>query len=132
MLGAVLVIEPLSYQAPIDDPRYALARSYVTEVLALRRRFLDRIFLADYLDRADLGLSASGPEVDFRVHARWEDGARSVVIVNRARGPRTYELLGLGGERLWRHAPFAETEVFDGGATIAGEGLHVLVAQPPA
>jgi len=132
MLGAVLVVEPLAYQAPLDDPRYAPAREYILEALALRRRFLDRIFLADYLDREGVALTASGPEVDFRVHARRGDGARSVVVVNRAREPRTYELSGLdGAEPLWRWAPFAAPVPFEGGAEIPGEGLHVLVSEPP-
>lgn len=131
MLGAVLVVEPLSYQAPLDDPRYAPAREYILETLALRRRFLDRIFLADYLDREGVALTASGPEVDHRVHARRGDGARSVVVVNRAREPRTYELRGLGDEPLWCHAPFASPVPFGGSATIPGEGLHVLVSEAP-
>jgi hypothetical protein len=128
MLGAVLVIEPLTYQAPLHDPRYAPALAYVTAVLALRRRFLDRIFLADYLDRGDVRLSASGTEVDFRVHARTSDGARSVVVVNRARDARSYELAGLGDGQLWIHTPFAEPVPFGGAAVIDGEGLHVLVS----
>ncbi len=132
MFGAVLVVEPFCYVAPLHDPRYAQALAYIREALALRRRFFDRIFLADYLDRGDLGLTASGPEVDFRVHARSSDGARTVVVVNRAREQRTYELAGLGDARWTCHAPFADPEPFAGAATIAGEGLHVLVADEPA
>ena len=129
MLGAVLVIEPLTYQAPLHDPRYAPALAYITAVLALRRRFLDRIFLADYLDRGNVRLSASGDELDFRVHARTSDGARSIVVVNRAREPRSYELAGLGDDQLWIHTPFAEPVPFAGGAAIEAEGLHVLVSE---
>ena len=129
MLGAVLVIEPLTYQAPLHDPRYAPALAYITAVLALRRRFLDRIFLADYLDRGDVRLSASGAKstsasTPGRATARAASSSSTAPAT-----PRSYELAGLGDGQLWIHTPFAEPVPFGGAAVIDGEGLHVLVSE---
>ncbi len=53
MLGAVLCIEPMTYQTSMAHPLYADLSRYIGETERIRREWRDTIFTADYLDMTE-------------------------------------------------------------------------------
>jgi len=93
MLGAVLVVEPFNYTRPVSHRAFAPAARYLTECLRIRREYLERIFLADYLDdrQATVASTSESKTLAYRVHAHWRTGQRAIVVTNTGRQPVEYE-----------------------------------------
>jgi hypothetical protein len=130
MLGAVLVVEPHQYTAPMDDDAFAPLAAYVEECLALRERLADRIFLADYRDTRGATVESDGA-VQYRVHARHGDGARAVVVANYGREAVTVEYDVPGADSLRLVTPGGtDREVPASGAReVPGDRVAVLLEE---
>ncbi len=63
--GAVLCLEPDTYQGSLDQPVYSDLASYVREIIRIRKELTDTLFTGDYFD---------------------DQGARIVIRDNKARG----------------------------------------------
>ncbi len=53
MLGAVICVEPFTYQGSLAHPLYADLASYIAETEGIRDRLRDTIFTGDYLDMTE-------------------------------------------------------------------------------
>lgn len=53
LVGAVLCIEPLSYQGSMADPLYEDLSKYIRETERIRNELLDTVFCGDYFDMLD-------------------------------------------------------------------------------
>jgi hypothetical protein len=129
MLGAVLVVEPCMYTRPVSHAVYRRLGRYIAECLRIRAAYLDRIFLADYLDTQGAVIEPlddqTGEAPAYRVHAHWRDGRRAIVVVNRARRECTYRyaFTGRQPEAVTLVEPFADER------TCAGSGLCTIGAE---
>lgn len=129
MLGAVIVVEPFNYTRSIGHPEFAGIADYLKRIIDLRSRYLDRIFLADYLDTRGARLDGDAATLDCRVHARYSDGKRAVVVINRGREAAEY-VLGTDDtmKLIVVEADDPDGRSYDGGAvTLAGERLHLFL-----
>lgn len=137
MLGAVLVVEPFNYTRPVSHPAFRRMAGYIGESLRLRKQYMDRIFLADYLDKLDAEVepvqAESADDLSYRVHARHSDGKRAIVVVNASREPIVYRYRfthkDVSAAVLAR--PFSAEQAVGGAGelTLEGERWHVILEQ---
>jgi hypothetical protein len=119
MLGAVICVEPQTYQASLADPLYADLADYIRETERIRVELRDTIFTGDYFDTLEAGITevnvvpiASQPALSstgvvvpagsarfqptssgglmYRVHGNQQTGKRAIVVINTSQQDRTY------------------------------------------
>ena len=108
---------------------------YITECLRIRAAYLDRIFLADYLDTQGAVIEPlddqTGEALAYRVHAHWRDGRRAIVVINRARHECTYRyaFTGRQPESMILVEPLADERTYagSGSCTIGAERVQILL-----
>lgn len=146
LTGAVICIEPDSYQNTLGHPRYRAMGEYIKEVESIRNELADIIFLGDYYDTLDgmvheVTVDNSGGAVSykpvstgalpFRVHGNHDTDRRAIVVANTSPQERTYfwEFLHAEVPSAELYEPFQPVRSVtpDTPLTIKSEGLHVLV-----
>jgi hypothetical protein len=137
MLGAVLCIEPQSYQASLAHPLYTELANYIKETERIRRELRNTIFTADYFDTLEAVVTevqaspgAASGQMHWRVHGNRETGRRAIVVVNASREKRAYtwafQHRAVGSARLYEPS-CSVRQVRQGEAVvIPGERFQVL------
>jgi hypothetical protein len=139
LTGAVICVEPSSYQGTLADPLYKDLARYVREIGRIRQELAQLIFLGNFYDNQGAQLAAADgqppkplpPDVLFAVHGDSAGQRRAIVVVNNSSTARKYE---------WK---FSHREVktaklympFKGVKEVAsadpleieGLGLHILI-----
>jgi hypothetical protein len=139
LTGAVICIEPSSYQGSIADPLYHDLARYFREVDRIRQELASVIFLGKYYDNQGATITAAedapgkapAPGLVFAVHGDVADQRRAIVVVNNSGASRKY---------AWRfthrpvraaklYAPFEPVRDVASGnpLEIKGSGLHILL-----
>lgn len=147
--GAVICVEPGSYQDTLANPQYAALAAYIKEIGRIRAELADTVFLGNYYDNVgarvyDAKLDpAGGPptysqqtSLVYRVHGNRETGRRAIVVANPTNTPRTYfwEFLTTPVEQVKVYEPFQPTRVVGRAEplTIPAERVQILVAEGDA
>jgi len=143
--GAVICIEPDSYQNSLAAPQYQKLGEYIAEVNRLRTELADTIFLGNYLDNTGAVVHAAAPDpakpgafingpagaVQWRVHENKADKRRAIVVANPAGAETSYFWdFHTGRTReadLYEPFQPIRTVNNDTALTIKGNGLHILV-----
>lgn len=91
LTGAVLCIEPDTYQGSLDQPIYIDLANYIKEINRLRTDLADFIFNGDYFDNqggeiqiVSSGNNATIHNLTFKIHGNRKTGKKAMVIVNDA------------------------------------------------
>ena len=138
LTGAVLCIEPCSYQCSLDQPVYRDLANYVKEINRIRTDLSDYIFTGDYFDDqgGKIEVIGSGDALNatglaFKVHGNLKTGKRAIVVVNDAAEARkfkwTFTDRNVGEVVLY--SPFNSPRTIKAGepVEIKAEGLQILV-----
>jgi hypothetical protein len=139
LTGAVICVEPSTYQGTIADPLYRDLARYLREIERIRQELAPIIFLGRFYDNQGAHLTSHGvqrdqalsPDLLFAVHGDSAGAQRAIVVVNNSDAPRTYEWKfshrPVKTARLY--IPFEPLkDVADGAPLeIEGQGLHILV-----
>jgi len=138
LTGAVICIEPSSYQGSIADPLYRDLASYLREVERIRQELASIIFLGSFFDDQGARLTAApeelqkplAPHVLFAVHGD-SSGRRAIVVVNNSDTPRNYtwQFTSRPVKAARLYAPFEPVkEIFSSDPLqIKAVGLHILI-----
>jgi len=138
LTGAVICVEPSSYQHSLADPLYRELANYIREVERIRRELAGIIFLGSYHDNQgaevigiDAGAARSG--IVFTVHSENETGRRAIVLANTGSDPRSYRWKFTHREvrKAKRYEPFQPVQMVyaDSVTQIKPLGLHILVEE---
>jgi hypothetical protein len=137
LTGAVICVEPDSYQGSLDQPVYQDLANYIGEVNRLRRDLAPFIFTGNYFDGigADVkefpGTSKGG--LLFKVHGNKATGKRAIVIINDSPEPVEYTWTFSHADirTAMLYSPFmAPVPVVAGKPVkISSDGLNILVEQ---
>jgi hypothetical protein len=137
LTGAVICVEPASYQGTLAHPLYSDLARYVREVGRIRQELAPLIFLGNYYDdqgavvaSADSGGRLS-PDVLFAVHGDYSGKRRAIVVVNNSNATKKYEwkFTHREVEAVKLYTPFEQVKDVKSGVPleIKGPGLHILV-----
>jgi hypothetical protein len=143
LTGAVICVEPSSYQGSLADPIYRDLAEYLREVERIRQDLASLIFLGNFYDNQGGQLSAAegqpgkplSPDVLFAVHGDSAGQRRAIVAVNNSSAARKY-----AWKFTHREVKTAKLYVpFEGVREVAsaepleikGPGLHILVEEGP-
>ncbi len=150
LTGAVICVEPDSYQNSLAAPQYQKLGEYIAEINRLRAELADTIFLGNYLDNTGAVVHAAAPDpakpgafingpagaVQWRVHENKTDGRRALVVANPGGAETSYFWdFHTGRTReadLYEPFQPMRTVNNDTALTIKGTGLHILVEKPAA
>lgn len=148
MTGAVVCVEPFTYQRSLADPLFRELADYLHGVNRLRDELTDVIFLGRYLDTIGGAVTLAGESTDrdaptsepgragplrFRVHADRDDGRRAIVVVNTGEAAVEYQAEFLG----WTPGSLQLHQVGGGPSELAADAmlrldagsLHVIVGR---
>jgi hypothetical protein len=139
LTGAVICVEPSSYQGTIADPHYRDLARYLREIERIRQELASIIFLGRFYDDqgAELtslevqGDKALSSEVRYAVHGDSAGVRRAIVVANNSDAPRTYgwkfSHRYVNAAKLY--VPFKPVKDVSSGSAleIEGSGLHILV-----
>lgn len=102
MLGAVICVEPYSYQGSMADPLYADLAAYIAETQRIRKEYRDTIFTGDYLDMTQANV--------IEVSITPKPNVTTKPSNNYTISPETHTLTGIGsGQMFWRVHAHPET-----------------------
>lgn len=146
LTGAVICVEPDSYQNTLADPQYKALGEYIQEVERIRKELADYIFLGAYYDTLDgrvqtvtantgEGLPKYSPDpgggLPYRVHGHRETDQRALVVANPSLQERLYFWEFLKGKvrEAALYEPFqpVRTVSSDTPLAIQGQGVQILI-----
>lgn len=133
LTGAVLCVEPNTYQGSLDQPMFKELGAYIKEVERIRKILADQIFLGTYYDNLDAKVTqVKGTNVLFyKVHGTLNTGQRSIVIANDSKESVQYQwaFTYKDVKKALLYAPFEKARPIHKGEmiTIKGNGLHIIV-----
>jgi hypothetical protein len=137
LTGAVLCLEPDSYQGSIDQPLYHDLAEYIHEINKIRGELAPFIFTGDYFD--DQGASikeipdSQTGRLRFKVHGNKATGKRALVVVNCSADAVEYTWKFTHREvgKVLLYNPFHAPKIVMAGqpVEISGDGLNILVEQ---
>lgn len=138
LTGAVIVVEPESYQGSLDQPVYQDLANYIKEINRIRGDLAPLIFTGKYYDDQGATLRElpgnSLNNLIFKVHGNTANTQKAIVVVNRAATPVEYTWTFTHSKvsKALLYSPFhAPVEVLSGQTVkIAGDGLHILAEMP--
>ena len=137
LTGAVLCIEPESYQGSLDQPVYRDLAGYIREINRIREELSSTIFTGNYYDNLGAEIkesaNASQERLVFKVHGNKVTGKRAIVVVNVSTDAVSYNWTFTHREvgKAILYSPFLAPEVVVSGKplVIKGDGLNILVEQ---
>lgn len=137
LTGAVLCVEPDSYQGSLDQPVYHDLSEYIREINRIRTELAPFVFTGNYLDDVGAGINqlpgTGSGELLFKVHENRTTGKRAIVVVNgSADGVEyTWSFTSRDVRKAILYRPFQAPEVVTAGQPVAipGDGLNILVEQ---
>lgn len=137
LTGAVLCVEPDSYQGSLDQPVYHDLAEYIREINRIRGELAPYIFTGNYFDNQGANIKElSGTRTDrliFKVHGNRETGKRAIVVVNGSTDAAEYNWTFTHREvrKAMLYSPFHTPQVILAGqpVVIEGDGLNILVEQ---
>jgi hypothetical protein len=139
LTGAVICVEPASYQGTLADPLYRDLARYVSEIEKIRQELAPLIFLGKFYDNQGAQVTAAegqpgkplSPDVLFAVHGDSTGQRRALVVANHSSEVRKYEwkFTHRQVEKAKLYAPFekAKEVASVNPLEISGPGLHILV-----
>jgi hypothetical protein len=137
LTGAVLCIEPDTYQGSLDQPAYRDLAAYIKEINRIRAELAPYIFTGLYFDDQGAAVEetpGAGPgRLLFKVHGNRETGRRAIVVVNGSPDEVIYRWRFTGRDvgKVLLYSPFQSPRPLRAGepAIISGDGLHIIVEQ---
>jgi hypothetical protein len=139
LTGAVICVEPASYQGTLADPLYRDLARYVREIERIRQELAPLIFLGNFYDNQgaevttveELPGNAQSSGVSFAVHGDSAGKRRAIVVVNHSSAVRKYKwkFTHRQVETAKLYVPFEGVKEVASAAPleIKGPGLHILV-----
>lgn len=133
LTGAVLCVEPNTYQGSMDQPMFKELGLYIKEVERIRKELADDIFLGKYYDNlyAKVTPVKETSALFFKVHGAVETDRRSIVIANDAKDALQYkwQFTHKKVQKALLYAPFEKVKEISAGETITikGKGLNIIV-----
>jgi hypothetical protein len=138
LTGAVICIEPDSYQGSLDQPIYRDLANYIKEINRIRNELSDYIFTGDYFDNMGGKVQVIKPgekdahgDLTYKVHGNRKTGKRAIVIVNNAEEPAQYKWTFTHRDvpEVKLYSPFAEVKIIKAGqpVEIKGESVQILI-----
>jgi hypothetical protein len=141
LTGAVLCIEPDTYQGSLDQPVYRDLASYIREIIRIRKELTDYIFTGDYFDDQGARIvikDNKGRESDddpgslvFKVHGNRKTGKRAIVVANEGLQPVWYDwtFTHTNVREVKIYSPFAGEKIMKSGepVEIQPDGLQILI-----
>lgn len=132
LTGAVMVIEPNSYQGSMDEPLFRPLSEYVREVQRIRKELADKIFLDKYYD--NLGATVNpdkGHDLHYKVHGDRIKDQRTIIVANDKDQPMHYswKFTHHDVKKATLYVPFQKPRVINSNEklTIDGYGLNIIV-----
>jgi hypothetical protein len=143
LTGAVLCIEPDTYQGSLDQPVYRDLALYIKEVNRIRAELTDYIFTGDYFDdqggkiviAGNKGQQSNGisGNLVFKIHGNHQTGKRAMVIVNDCLQPVSYNWIFTHNNvrEVKLYSPFSAVRILKAGepVEIKADGLQILIEQ---
>jgi hypothetical protein len=136
LTGAVICVEPRSYQGTLADPLYKDLADYIREVERIRRELAEIVFLGNFFDDRGARVTERNRDeerkaVYFAVHGDARSNRRALVVINEASTPRQYawEFTHRSVAKARLYAPFENVREVSAGTTltIPAVGLHIVV-----
>ena len=139
LTGAVICVEPSSYQGTLADPLYRDLAKYLREIERIRQELAPFIFLGNFYDNQGAQVAAAegqrgkplSPDVSFAVHGDSAGQRRAIVVVNNSSTVRKYEwrFSHRQVEKAKLYVPFNGAKEVASAAPleIEGLGLHILL-----
>ncbi|MGB7266495.1 MAG: hypothetical protein WBC92_13340, partial [Terracidiphilus sp.] len=139
LTGAVICVEPSSYQGTLADPLYGDLARYLREIERIRQELAPFIFLGKFYDNQDAQVDAaegqqSNPlssDVLFAVHGDSAGQRRVIVVVNNSSAARKYDwkFTHRQVEKAKLYVPFEGVKEVGSAdpLEIKGPGLHILL-----
>jgi hypothetical protein len=139
LTGAVICVEPASYQGTLADPLYRDLANYLREIERIRQELAPLIFLGNFYDNQGAQVATAeeqrgksqSPDFLFAVHGDVAGKRRSIVVVNNSSAARKYrwKFTHRQVETAKLYVPFegvkevASADLLE----IKGAGLHILL-----
>ena len=141
LTGAVLCMEPDTYEGSLDQAVYRDLASYIGEIIRIRRELTDYIFTGDYLDDQGARIvkkDNKGQESNndpgslvFKVHGNRKTGKRAIIIANQGLQPVWYSwtFTHTNVREVKMYSPFAGEKIIKVGEPIEikPDGLQILI-----
>jgi Domain of unknown function (DUF6259) len=143
LTGAVICVEPQSYQASLADPKYRDLATYIRDVEKLRGELRELIFTGKYYDNLGTSITELVKDGDrfspvsrtgqliTRMHGHAVKDQKAIVVANMSENDRWYnwEFQNKTVPDAVLHSPAEERKTVKSGIPlmIKGRGLHVLV-----
>jgi hypothetical protein len=138
LTGAVLCIEPDTYQGSLDQPIYRDLANYIKEINRIRAELGEFIFTGDYFDDQGGKIQVITPgnqgavgDLTYKVHGNRKTGKRALVIVNNVEEPALYKwtFTHRNVPEVNLYAPFAGVKAVKAGqpVEIKGESVQILI-----
>ena len=147
LTGAVICMEPNSYQDSLANPLFKDMAKYIKEVNRLRTELADTIFLGDYYDKLGAEIYQQAPNFNkespqyvhpsnlvYRVHGNRKTGQRAIVVANPSGESAMYQWQFVMADikEAMLYEPFQATRnvLANEPITIPAEHVQILVAKP--
>jgi hypothetical protein len=139
LTGAVICVEPSSYQGTLADPIYRDLGNYLREIERIRQKLAALIFLGNFYDDQGAQVAAAeeppgkslSPDVLYAVHGDSAGQRRAIVVVNNSSAARkyTWKFSHREVKSAKLYVPFEEVKELANAdpLEIKGQGLHILV-----
>ncbi len=149
LTGAVICMEPDSYQNTLGHPQYRKIGDYIKEVQRLRTELAPILFLGRYYDTMDARIKeiaagkgdgapkyipADSGGLPYRVHGHRETGQHAIAVANSSINERIYfwEFLEGGVTQADLYEPFQPMRTVSSGepVSIKGQTVQILLEHP--
>jgi len=137
LTGAVICVEPESYQGSLDQPLYRDLAEYIREINRIRGELAPYIFTGNYFDNQGASIKeipgTTTGRLIYKVHGNRETAKRAIVVVNGSGDSVQYNWTFTHRDirKAVLYSPFHAPEVVIAGqpVVIPEDGLHILVEQ---
>jgi hypothetical protein len=141
LTGAVLCIEPETYQGSLDQPLYRDLALYIKEINRIRTELTDYIFTGDYFDDQGAEIVTDGGKTNestgnarnlvYKVHGNHKTGKRAIVIMNDGLQTVSYtwKFTHKDVQEVQLYSPFTGIRTVKAGDSVEidPEGMQILV-----
>ena len=144
--GAVICVEPNSYQDSLTNPLFKDLAAYIKDVNRIRTELADTVFLGDYYDKLGAEIYQQAPDFKketpkyvqatgliYRVHGNRKTGQRAIIVANPSGSPVTYQWQFVTSDvkeaTLYEPLQAMRKIPANDPVTIPGERVQILVAE---